>query len=74
MASKDKLEKRAMRQARDAVVKKITKDVPKGELSFARRQEIEKRLDKPAFKSRLKKIAKRLFPKIRKAEMERKKG
>ena len=42
MASKDKLEKRAMRQARDAVVKKITKDIPKGELSFARRQEIEK--------------------------------
>ena len=74
MASKDKLEKRTQRQARQAVLKKLTKDIPKSELSFARRQEIEKRLDKPAMKARIKRLAKRMFPKVRKAEVQRKKG
>jgi hypothetical protein len=74
MASKEKLDKRSMRAARNAIVKKITKDIPKSELSFARKQEIEKRLDKPAVKERIKRLAKRMFPKIRKAEVQRKKG
>lgn len=74
MANKGKLEKRSMRAARNLIVKKITKDIPKSELSFARRQEIEKRLDKPAVKARIKRLAKRMFPKIRKAEVQRKKG
>ena len=74
MADKNKLEKRSMRKARDLIVKKITKDIPKSELSFARKQEIEKRLDKPQFKARIKRLAKRMFPKIRQAEVKRKKG
>mgnify|MGYP007000147925 len=74
MASKEKLTKRSMRAARNAVVKKITKDIPKSELSFARKQEIEKRLEKPAIQARIKRLAKRMFPKIRKAEVQRKKG
>ena len=74
MADKKKLQKRAMRQARDKIVRKITKDIPKSELSFARKQEIEKRMDKPAFKSRIQRLAKRMFPSIRKAEVQRKKG
>jgi len=74
MADKKKLQKRAMRQARDKIVRKITKDIPKSELSFARKQEIEKRMEKPAFKSRIQRLAKRMFPSIRKAEVQRKKG
>lgn len=74
MADKKKLEKRANRKARDAIVKKITKDIPKSELSYARKQEIEKRLDKPAMKARIKRLARKMFPKVRKAEVERKKG
>ena len=74
MADKKKLQKRANRKARDMLVRKLTKDIPKSELSFARRQEIEKRLDKPALKARIKMIAKRMFPKVRRAEMQRKKG
>ena len=74
MADKKKLEKRANRAARDIIVRKLTKDIPKSELSFARKQEIEKRLDKPAIKARLKRLAKRMYPKIRKAEVQRKKG
>jgi len=74
MSDKKKLEKRANRKARDAIVKKITKDIPKSELSYARKQEIEKRLDKPAMKARIKRLARKMFPKVRKAEVERKKG
>tara|TARA_B100001093_G_C26790145_1_gene998595 strand:+ start:222 stop:764 length:543 start_codon:yes stop_codon:yes gene_type:complete len=73
LASKEKLQTRANRQARDKIVRKITKDIPKKDLTFARKNEIEKRLDKPAFKSRIKRLAKRMFPAIRRAEMQRKK-
>lgn len=74
MAKPDVLKKRALKQARMTLLKKITKGVPKGELSFARRQEIEKRLDKPQMKARIKVIAKRLYKDVRKKEVERKKG
>lgn len=50
----------------------MTKGMSKGELTFARRQEIEKRLDKMG--SRIDKLAMKLLPKIRKAEMARKRG
>ena len=74
MANKGKLERRAMRQARAQIAKKLTRGIPKGELSFARKQEIEKRLDKPALKQRIKRIAKRIFKDVRKKEVQRKKG
>jgi hypothetical protein len=74
IASPEKLQKRAQRQARMTVFKKLTKDIPKSELTYARRQEIEKRLDKPAVKKRIERLAKRMLPKIRKAEMERRRG
>ena len=53
------------------IFKKLTKDIPKDELSYARRQEIEKRLDKPAIKQRIKQIARKLLPQVRKKEIER---
>lgn len=71
-AGKDRLQKRARRAARTAILKKLTKDVPKGELNFARRQEIEKRLDKMG--PRIDRLAKKMFPSIRKKEVMRKKG
>ena len=74
MAPVAKLKKRANRKARDLIVRKITKDIPKKDLTFARKQEIEKRLEKPAFKARIARLAKRMFPKIRKEEVARKKG
>ena len=72
MAPKDKLVKRARRAARTAILKKLTRDIPKGDLNFARRQEVEKRLDK--MKSRIDRLAVRMFPAVRKAEVARKKG
>jgi hypothetical protein len=71
-ASMEVLKKRARKQARNMLMKKITKDIPKSELSFARRQEIEKRLDKMGPK--IDKIAKKILPQVRKQEMERKRG
>ena len=35
---------------------------------------IEKRLDKPALKARIQRIAKRIFKDVRKKEVQRKKG
>ena len=72
MAPKDKLVKRARRAARTAILKKLTRDIPKGDLNFARRQEVEKRLDK--MKSRIDRLAVKMFPAVRKAEVARKKG
>ena len=51
MANKDTLERRANKAARKAVLKKLTKGKDKNDLPFTRRQELEKRLDKPAVKN-----------------------
>ena len=72
--NKDTLERRAMKAARKAVVKKLTKGKDKNDLPMARRSELEKRLDKPAVKKRIKMLAKRMFKDVRKKEVERKKG
>ena len=72
MANKDVLLKRARKAARKAIFDKMVKNTPKSELSFARRQEIEKRLDKMG--PRIDRLAKKMFPSIRKKEVMRKKG
>lgn len=74
IASKEKLEKRARKQARMMLFKKFTKDIPKGELTYARRQEIEKRLEKPAIKKRIEMIARKMLPQVRRAELEKKRA
>ena len=66
MANKKTLEKRAMRQARNQLAQKLTRGIPKRELTFARKKEIEKRLEKPALQQRIKRMAKRLFKDVRK--------
>ena len=59
--------KRARKAARMTVMKKLTKVGSKSDLDFARRQAIEKRLDKMGPK--IDQIAKKLFPALRKKEM-----
>lgn len=71
-ANIERLTKRAQRQARMQLFKKISKDIPKSEVGIARRQGIEKRLDK--LKPRIQKIARKLLPQIRKQEKERRSG
>ena len=74
MATPEKLKKRAMKQARMKVFLKISKGVKKDEMSFARRQEMEKRLEKPQVKKRIAMFAKRMLKDVRKKEVDRKKG
>ncbi len=73
MADSSRLKRRADKQARLAMIKKLTRGVPRSKLSYERRAEIEKRLNKPAVKTRIKRLAKKMFPTIRKAEVARKK-
>ena len=72
IASLDVLKKRARKAARDVILKKITKNIPKSELSMSRRQSIEKQLDKK--KAVIDKLARKMIPQVRKKELERKKG
>lgn len=74
VASMDTLKKRARRQARNAMVSKITKGQDKSDMSVARKKEIEKRLDRPAVQSRIDRQAKKLVKVVRKQEIERKRG
>lgn len=72
IASMDVLKKRARKQARNMLFKKLTKDIPKDELSLSRRASIEKQLDKK--KGAVDKIAKKILPKVRKSEIDKKKA
>ena len=74
MATPTKLVGRARKQARNAILLKISKGVKKGDMPFARRQELEKRLEKPAIKKRIDMLAKRMLKDVRKKEVMRKKG
>jgi hypothetical protein len=68
-ADAERLMKRANRQARMDMFKKLSKDTPKSDVDVARRQGIEKRLDK--LKPRIQKIARKMLPQIRKQDKER---
>jgi hypothetical protein len=72
-ASPDVLKRRAQKQARKQVANKLAKG-DKSDMSPQRKAEIEKRMDRPEIKSRILRIAKKLMPKMRRAEMERKRG
>lgn len=68
----DVVKRRSMKSARKLIYKKLTKGMDKSELSFARRQDIEKRLAKMG--PRIQRIAKKLAPEIRKRDRDRKKS
>ena len=72
IATMDVLKKRARKKAREILLKKLTKDIPKSELSLSRRQSIEKQLDKK--KATVDKIAKKILPQVRKDEVSKKKA
>jgi len=66
------LARRARKAARNAITKKLTKGIAKTDLTPARKQEIEKRLDKMG--PRVARLAKKLTPKLRQAELGKKRG
>jgi thiamine kinase-like enzyme len=71
-ANMDTLKKRARKQARNIILKKLTKDIDKSELSLARRRDIEKRLDKK--KNVIDKMSRKLIPQVRQQDKDRKRG
>ena len=68
-ASMDKLQGRAQKQARNILLKKILQGKDKGQLSFAARADVEKKLAKK--KAAIKRIAKKLLPGVKKADREK---
>jgi len=71
-ADSERLMKRAQRQARMMLFKKLAKDTPKSDVPASRKQGIEKRLDK--MKPKIAKIARKLLPQVRKTEKSRRQG
>ena len=57
--------KRANRAARTSAFKILSRGKDKSKMSAAQKSSIEKKLNKPAFQSRLKRVAKRLLPQKR---------
>ena len=68
-ANPEKLKTRAMKQARDAVRAKFVKGKSYQELSYAEKIQLDKKVEKK--QALIKKIAKKLLPKIKKAEAQR---
>jgi len=69
MATGNRLQKRANKAARTQMFNKLSKGKTKEEMPFARRQEIEKRIDK--MKGRVDKIARKLVKDKRQLEKDR---
>ena len=72
IASAKVLKPRARNSSRNANFQKLTKGIAKADLTPARKQEIEKRLDKMA--PRVTRLAKKMLPKLRQAEIGKKRG
>ena len=69
MANRDDLTKRSMKAARNILTKKLMAGKGKQDLSLAQKKTVEDKLKSKS--GAIKRIAKKLFPKIRKAEVER---
>jgi hypothetical protein len=72
IADPARLKVRAQKAARREIAKKLTKGIPKSELTPARRAEIEKRLNK--MKGKIDRIAKKSLPQVRRDEIAKKRG
>jgi hypothetical protein len=68
-ANPEKLKMRANKAAKDLLRKKLTKQTPYDQLSFAQKAVIDKKLDKK--KAAISKIAKKLLPSIKQKEKDR---
>ena len=69
LASPEKLKQRARKAARNVIIAKLLKTKKKADLSYAARQDLEKRVAKK--QGAILKISKKLLPKIKVKERER---
>jgi len=65
VASPERIKKRARKQAREIIYKKLTKGIPRSDLTAAKKAELEKRIDK--MKPRVNRIVRKILPQVRKA-------
>lgn len=72
VASRDVLKKRAMRAARTMMFKKLVKGKSKSDLAYSARGSYEKMINRR--KAAIQRIATRLIPKVKRAEVQRKSG
>lgn len=72
VADSSVIARRARKQARNMIAKKLTKGISKADLTPARKQEVEKRLEKMT--SRVTRLARKITPKLRQAELGKKRG
>ena len=63
VANPARIKKRARKQARDMIYKKLTKGIPRSELTPARKRELEKRIDK--MKPRVNRLTRKIMPQVR---------
>lgn len=66
-----RLQSRARKEARSMIFKKLAKAIPKDELTYQKRQEIEKRMDTPGMKKRVDVLAAKLLKTVRAKEIQR---
>ena len=69
LAAPEKLQRRARKLARKLLAKKIIKGRAISDLTFAEKEKLEKKLEKK--KAAIARIARKLLPKVKRAEKER---
>jgi hypothetical protein len=67
-----RIKRRAQKSARMALFKKLSKGLSPSDVPYARRAELEKKLDK--MKGRIDRMAKKMIPKVRQKERDRKRA
>ena len=65
IANPERIKKRARKQAIDIIYKKLTKGIPRKDLTPGKKAELEKRIQK--MKPRVNRITRKLLPQVRKA-------
>jgi len=70
-ADPERLKSRAHKEARSFIFRRLSKGVSKEDLTYQRRQDIEKRMDTPQMKKRIDMLATKLLKKVRAAEIQR---
>ena len=65
VASPERIKKRARKQAREIIYKKLTKGIPRSDLTPGKKAELERRIDK--MKPRVNRIVRKILPQVRKA-------
>ena len=63
VANPARIKKRARKQARDMIYKKLTKGIPRSDLTPAKKRELEKRIDK--MKPRVNRLTRKIMPQVR---------